>query len=66
MKVGDLVLAEAHIGDPRLGMVLKINNNPKPLDHIEAMFPYFICFNDVSFPDDWYRADDLKVISEGS
>ncbi len=65
MQVGDLVLAHIHTDEKILGMVTEVNSNPRdPLTHpIDSMFPYHIVFFD-TLPDDWYRAQDLEVISE--
>ena len=61
MKVGDLVVAMLHTNKQVLGLVIEVNSNP--LDPIDSMFPYFICFNDYNF-NDWYGPDTLEVISE--
>ena len=65
MKVGDLVLAEMHTNEKFLGMIIEVNSNPRdPLIHpIDLMFPYHITFF-TTLPDDWYRGQDLEVISE--
>ena len=64
MKVGDLVLAHLHTDEKIMGMVIEVNSNPDPIIHpISSMFPYHIAFFDTLF-DDWYRAQDLEVISE--
>ena len=65
VKVGDLVLAELHTNETVLGMVIEVNSNPRdPLIHpIDLMFPYHITFF-TTLPNDWYRAQDLEVISE--
>ena len=65
MKVGDLVLAEMHTNEKFLGMIIEVNSNPRdPLLHpIDSMFPYHITFSP-TLPDDWYRGQDLEVISE--
>ena len=47
MKVGDLVVARLHTNKKVMGLVTEVNSNP--LDPIDSMFPYFICFNDFSF-----------------
>ena len=63
MQVGDLVLAH-HRGREIMGMVTEVNSNPDPIIHpITSMFPYHIAFFD-TLPDDWYRAQDLEVVSE--
>ena len=63
MQVGDLVLAHIHTDDKILGVVTEVSN-PDPIIHpISSMFPYHIAFFD-TLPDDWYRAQDLEVISE--
>jgi hypothetical protein len=46
-----------------MGMVIEVDPLD-PLTHpIDSMFPYHIVFFD-TLPDDWYRAQDLEVISE--
>jgi hypothetical protein len=63
VRVGDLVLAHIHTDDKILGVVTEVSN-PDPIIHpISSMFPYHIAFFD-TLPDDWYRAQDLEVISE--
>ena len=63
MQVGDLVLAHIHTDEKILGVVTEVSN-PRDLIHpIDSMFPYHIVFFD-TLPDDWYRAQDLEVISE--
>ena len=64
MQVGDLVLAEMHTNEKFLGMIIEVNSNPRdPLLHpIDSMFPYHITFF-TTLPDDWYRGQDLEVIS---
>ena len=62
MQIGDLVLAHIHTDEKIMGMVIEVNSHP--LTHpIDSMFPYHIVFFD-TLPDDWYRAQDLEVISE--
>ena len=61
MKVGDLVVVEIYTNEKLLGLITEVNSNP--LDPIDSMFPYFICFNDYNF-NDWYGSDTLEVISE--
>ena len=65
MQVGDLVLAEMHTNEKFLGMIIEVNSNPRdPLLHpIDSMFHYHITFF-TTLPDDWYRGQDLDVISE--
>ena len=62
MRVGDLVLAHIHTDEKIMGMVIEVNSHPL-IDPISSMFPYHIAFFD-TLPDDWYRAQDLEVISE--
>ena len=64
MKVGDLVTARLHTNKVMLGIVGDIFQPTDTLrDHIDSMFPYFVCFNDASF-NDWYQLATLEVISE--
>jgi len=63
VQVGDLVLAHIHTDEKIMGMVIEVDPLD-PLTHpIDSMFPYHIAFFD-TLPDDWYRAQDLEVISE--
>ena len=62
MRLGDLVEVTTHTNKRYRGLVIEINNNPS--DVIERMFPYLIFFNNGDLPNDWYRTDDMELISE--
>jgi hypothetical protein len=63
VEVGDLVLAEMHTNEKFLGIIIEVNSSPLVQDPIDLMFPYHITFF-TTLPDDWYRGQDLEVISE--
>jgi len=62
VRLGDLVEVTTHTNKRYRGLVIEINNNPS--DVIERMFPYLIFFNNGDLPNDWYRTDDMELISE--
>ena len=62
MRLGDLVEVTTHTNKRYRGLVIEINNNPS--DVVERMFPYLIFFNNGDLPNDWYRTDDMELISE--
>jgi len=62
VRLGDLVEVTTHTNKRYRGLVIEINNNPS--DVVERMFPYLIFFNNGDLPNDWYRTDDMELISE--
>jgi hypothetical protein len=62
VQVGDLVKAHIHTDEKFLGVVIGVDPLDPLIHPIDSMFPYHIAFFH-TLPNDWYRAQDLEVIS---